>query len=259
KSALLFDVPFERPLTTGQMKMLNELDNEISLAIDNANLYLREQNQVDAARNERLRIARDLHDTLGQNVSYLRLQLEQLSTSRLASDGAEFQEVLVNMALVADEAYEQVRDTLEELRTTEPGDLEESIRSFAIQAGKRAGYSVTVRTSGEARLLSRRQNRQMMYIFREILNNIEKHAASRNVDIHLQWRDSEFSLIVRDDGKGFSQEKPAREDAYGLAIMKERSRAINADLVIHSTPGNGTEVMLNLPLSINTSATAKGQ
>jgi signal transduction histidine kinase len=259
KSALLFDVPLDRPLTPDQMKMLNELDTEISLAVDNANLNLNEQHQVDAARNERLRIARDLHDTLGQNVSYLRLQLEQLSTSKLASDGAEFQEVLANMSLVADEAYEQVRDTLEELRTTEHRGLEESVRSYAAQTGERVGFSIYVHASGDAKSLSGRQSRQVMYILREILNNVEKHAASQHVDIYLQWADEEFRLKVRDDGQGFNLEKPPREDAYGLAIMKERSRTINADLVIDSSVGSGTEVKLILPLSLSTSPTLKNQ
>ena len=259
KSILLFDSSPDHPLTTGQLKILNELSIEMSLAIENANLHLNEQLQVDVARNERLRIARNLHDTLGQNVGYLRLKLEQLSTSRLASDGAEFQEVLVNMALVADEAYEQVRDTLDELRTMEQNGLEEDVQSFASQAGSRAGFSTYVHSTGQPGTLSHRQNRQVMYILREILNNVEKHADAQNVDIHLLWRENEFRLIVRDDGKGFSLEKLPRDDAYGLAIMKERSRAIIAQLVINSAPGSGTEITLILPLSLSTFAEPKSQ
>jgi signal transduction histidine kinase len=258
-SILLFDSPLDRPLTNSQMKMLNDLSSEISLAIDNANLQLHEQHQVDAARSERLRIARDLHDTLGQNVSYLRMQLELLNTSRLASDGAEFQEVLANMAMVADEAYEQVRDTLDELRTTEHHGLEEDVQSFASQAGTRAGFSTYVHSTGQPGTLSHRQSRQMFYILREILNNVEKHADAHNVDIHLQWRDEEFKLVARDDGRGFNLDEPAIGSSYGLAIMNERSRAINADLIINSIPGSGTEITLSLPLLLSSSATFRDQ
>jgi len=257
RSVLLFDVPIDHSLTTDQMKLLNDLGPEISLALENANLTLNEQRQVDVARNERLRIARDLHDTLGQNVSYLRLQLEQLNSSRLASNSDEFQVLLANMALVADEAYEQVRDTLEELRTTEDQDLQESIRSFASQTGERANFAVVVHASGEVGYLSRRQNRQIMYILREILNNVEKHAGAQNVDIHLQWNDGEFRLSVRDDGKGFDPQESRHGDRYGLVIMKERSRTINADLIINAIPGKGTEVILILPLSPNASSILK--
>ena len=136
------------------------------------------------------------------------------------------------MLVVADEAYEQVRDTLEELRTTEHRDLEETVRLYAAQAAERAGFAVRVHSGGQPGTLSPRQNRQMMYIVREALNNVEKHASAQNVDIHLQWCDGEFKLTVRDDGKGFHPEELNREDRYGLAIMGERSRAINADLAI---------------------------
>jgi signal transduction histidine kinase len=259
KSVLLFDSPLDRPLTNGQMKRLNELGAEISLAIGNANLQRNEQNQLDAARRERLRIARDLHDTLGQNVSYLRLQLELLNTSRLASDGAEFQEVLANMAMVADEAYEQVRDTLDELRATEHHGLEEDVQSFASQAASRGGFSTYVHSTGQPGTLTHRQSRQILYILREILNNVEKHADAKNVDVHLQWCAEEFRLVACDDGKGFNLDEPRSGDAYGLAIMKERSRAINADLNVNSIPGSGTEITLILPLLLSTSVALRGQ
>ena len=259
KTALVFDVPLDRPLDPGQMKMLDDLGDEMSLAIDNANLQYLEQRQVDVARNERLRIARDLHDTLGQNISYLRLRLEQLSTARLASNPAEFQDELANMLAVADEAYEQVRDTLEELRTTEHHDLEESIRLYAGQVAARAGFCIRVHSSKRGGTLSPRQSRQLMYIVREILNNVEKHAGAQNVDIHLHWRDDEFKLTARDDGKGFDPQELNRMEGYGMAIMEERSRAINANLAIESAPGCGSELALILPLSSSAPAAPRSQ
>jgi signal transduction histidine kinase len=257
KAALLFDTPAERPLDRRQLKLLDDLAGEMSLAIDNANLQDLEQRQVDAARDERLRIARDLHDTLGQNVSFLRLKLENLSNARLASDGAQFQNDLTNMLAVADEAYEQLRDTLEELRTTEQRGLEEAVRQYAVQAAARAGFTVRVHSSGQAGMLTPRQSRQMVYIAREALNNVEKHAAAQNVAIHLQWRDAEFALTVRDDGQGFQPQAPDRADGYGLVIMGERSRAIHANLEINSAPGAGTEVTLSLPLSSSALAASR--
>jgi two-component system nitrate/nitrite sensor histidine kinase NarX len=257
KAALLFDVPFDRHLDPAQMRVLADLGDEMSRAIVNHNLHYKEQRQVDLARNERLRIARDLHDTLGQNVSYLRLKLENLTTARLASDGAQFQNDLTNMLAVADEAYEQLRDTLEELRTTEQRGLEEAVRQYAVQAAARAGFPVRVHSSGQARMLTPRQSRQIFYIAREALNNVEKHAAAQNVAIHLQWRDAEFALTVRDDGQGFQPQALNRADGYGMAIMGERSRAIHANLEINSAPGAGTEVTLSLPLSSSALAASR--
>ncbi len=99
----------------------------------------------------------------------------------------------------------------------------------------------------------------MMYIAREALNNIEKHAAAQNVAIHLQWRDAEFEMILRDDGQGFQPQALNRADGYGMAIMGERSRAIHANLGIKSAPGAGTEISLSLPLSSSAPIALKNQ
>jgi signal transduction histidine kinase len=252
KSALLIDLSIDRPLKDGQIKVLDDLGDEMSLAIDNASLHYVHQRQVDLAKNERQRIARDLHDTLGQNISYLRLKLEQLSDNWPDSRHIEFQDDLSHMLMVADKAYNQVRDTLEELRTTGHQDLEQTLRLYAAQAAERAGFTVAIHSSGQPEALSARKSRQIMYILREAMNNVEIHARAQNVDIHLQWSDEEFLLTVHDDGKGFHPEKVNKEDKYGLSIMGERARAINANLCIDSTPGQGAELTLSIPLSSNT-------
>jgi nitrate/nitrite-specific signal transduction histidine kinase len=73
------------------------------------------------------------------------------------------------------------------------------------------------------------------------------------VAIHLQWRDGEFEMTLRDDGKGFQPQARNGADGYGMAIMGERSRAIHAHLGIKSAPGTGTELRLSLPLSSSVS------
>ena len=248
KSVLLIDIPKGRPLNSGQIKVLDDLGDEMSLAIGNANLHYVNQRQVENVVNERQRIARDLHDTLGQNISYLRLKLEQLQGNWQDPGGIRFQDDLSNMLKAADEAYEQVRNTLEELRVAEQINLEKSIRLYAEQVSERTGFAVQVQASGRQSQLSARQNRQIMYILREALNNVEKHAEAANAIIHLVWLGSEFKMIIQDDGIGFDRAKVNIEDRYGIAIMTERSRAINADLGIDASPGEGTKLTLCLPL-----------
>jgi|GEM_PF-896543 len=249
RAALLFDLPANRPLVPDQLKMLDDLGDEISLAIGNANLHYVRQRQDEVARNERLRIARDLHDTLGQNISYLRLKLERLSDTGPDAGRTDVQDELAKMLVVAEEAYEQVRDTLEELRSAEQGNCDETVRLYAAKAAERAGFSVQVRASGERGTLSTRRMRQLMYIVREALNNIEKHARAQNVDIHLQWRDDEFRLTVCDDGQGFDPKMLTTENQYGMVIMQERARAVHAELTVESSPGAGTELRVRVPLS----------
>lgn len=248
KAALLFLVPHDRALAASEMRMLEELGSEMALAIDRASLHVLERNQDDITKKERMRIARDLHDTVGQNVTYLRLKLEQLNTSSLASNGAEFHDALANMLAVADETYAQMRNTLEALREQDHRPVEEVVRQYAIQSGERSGFDVRMHSTGPVSNLSPQQRRQVAYIAREALNNVEKHAHAQRVDIYLLWQDNELTLMVRDDGQGFDQAEYDGMSGYGIAIMGERSRAINANLVFTSAPGEGTEVTLNLPV-----------
>ena len=248
KSVLLIDTPIERPLNIGQTKVLDDLGNEMSLAISNANLQFKNQRDQENIINERQRIARNLHDTLGQNISYLRLKLDQLQGSWHDPLGTHFDDDLSIMLKVADEAYEHVRNTLEELRVAEQFNLEKSIRLYAEQVSERAGIAIHIHLSGQQIHFSARQNRQIMYILREALNNVEKHANAANVTIHLMWRDGQFIMTVCDDGIGFEWAQVNTKDQYGISIMTERSRAINAELNIVSSSDEGTKLALHLPL-----------
>lgn len=249
KAALFFELPAEQQLARRQLSMLDDLGKEISLAIDNANLNHLKQRQDSVARGERLRIARNLHDTLGQNISYLRLKLEQFNDTNLAADPDRFQDDLVNMLAVADEAYLQVRDTLDELRSSGQQELEATIRNYAMQVSQRAGLRVDVNASGNAQHLPATTSRQLMYIIREALNNVEKHACADAIKIHLGWQPNLMEITISDDGQGFDTTAARKEDHYGLTIMEERARAIHADLVISSRPHQqGTHLKLCLPL-----------
>jgi two-component system nitrate/nitrite sensor histidine kinase NarX len=259
KATLLFETPVQYNLEGHELKALDELGNEIALAIENANLLLLKQRQVDAARDERLRIARNLHDTVGQNVSYLRFKLDQLTSSALTAGPAEFRDELSGTLGVADEIYEQMRDTLEELRTTEKQDLEQIIGAYAGQAAARSGFVVNVRTIGQPQSLSPRRSREIVYIVREALNNVEKHAGAEEVGILLQYGEEEFRLTVCDNGKGFQPDEVEIESRYGVVIMSERASSINADLAIESSPGQGTEVALRLPLSTGAVVSTRNQ
>lgn len=251
KSALLIDVPHDRPLNVSQIQVLDDIGDEMSLVIINANLQYDRQRQLNNVMNERQRIARNLHDTLGQNISFLRLKLEQLNDNLLAQGDANLQSDLSKMVHAAEEAYEQVRDTLEELRAVKHIDLEESIRQYADQASKRSKFAINVHVRNHIKRFSVRHNRQIMYIVREALNNVEKHANAQNVEIDLQWGNDEFVMIIQDDGVGFYPFTIHHDGHYGLLIMHERANAINAKLSIESMPSQGTKLTLYVPETNN--------
>ena len=253
KSVLLFDMPNDHPLKQSQIIVLNDLGKQFSLAIENANLRLIEKQQVDSAMKERLRIARNLHDTLGQNISYLRLKLEHLSSADLIADGEAHRKELEKLLIVAEEAYEQMRDTLDELKITEQKPFEEIVRKYANQAGKRSGFSVGFHSSGKAVPLPPRFNTQMVYILREALNNVEKHSGAQIVDVILHWADANLTMKIEDNGQGFAPDLIGETGEYGLEIMAERAHISGAEFSIDSVPGRGTTVTVNLPLMAHSS------
>jgi two-component system nitrate/nitrite sensor histidine kinase NarX len=247
KAVLAFDLPNDRALYGHQARILADTGPEMALALENANLLHRELKQAEATRTERQRIARYLHDTLGQNVSFLRLKLDQLSTEDPLTEIAEIRHEIERMRDVADEAYDQVRNTLSDLRITDHIGLSEALQIHAEKVAARAAFDVEVSTTGTAEMLLPQTQRQVLYISREALNNVEKHAHANLVKLNVAWRENELNIRIVDDGVGFHRGESAG-DHFGLIIMDERATAINGEVSVNSATGAGTKVHLRLPL-----------
>jgi len=245
---VLYAKPGNHP-TGAQVKLLSEIAPSLALAVDRAILFRAVFRQTLATREERHRIARDLHDSLAQNLAFLRLNLEHL-VARFASETSNtlFRDELEQMSQVADESYEYMRKAIYQLDPVVKPDLEMALRNHALMIGKRAGFSVVMQTAGEARRIEPGIQRQILFIFREIIANIEKHAGASEVCIQIHWGKEQLALTVRDDGRGFDPGSEQEKGKFGLSILNERAVEINADLDLHSEPGRGTEVSLTLPL-----------
>jgi len=235
-------------LSARSVRALNMSAQEMALALETARLEQQALEQIQATDTERRRIARDLHDTLGQNISYLRLKLDQLTGEDALRGIGMIRMELERMRDIADDAYLQVRNTLADLRPETAADLNSVLRDHLRLVGSRANFKAHFMTSGTPRVLEAHMRNQLMYIFREILNNIEKHAGARNVFVNLDWGASEFCFIVRDDGLGFDAEGLPPEGHFGLKIMQERASDLKATLTFSSQPKLGTQVMLRLPM-----------
>jgi signal transduction histidine kinase len=237
------------PLPVSGIQILNNIAPEFALALDHARLQRVAANQVEANEADRKRIARDLHDTLGQSVAYLHLRLEHLL---LSSDPAhqigEIRNELETMRDAANEAYHHVRDTLADLQTDTPRDLHQALFEMSRMVANRAGFEISVPQTGQPKKLGPHTRRQILYICREALYNIERHANARKVTINLDWQTKGVSLTVQDDGIGFVQDEVDISHHYGLSIMQDRAGDIKAELKVNSDPGQGTRITLWLPL-----------
>ena len=237
------------PLPESGIHILNNIAPEIALAMDHARLQRVTANQLETNAADRKRIARDLHDTLGQSVAYLRMRLEHLL---LSSDPArqisEIRNELETMSEAANEAYHHVRDTLADLQTDAPRDLQLALVDMSRMVAGRAGLQITVPQTGRPREIRPHTRRQILYICREALYNIERHANAHTVTVNLDWQAKGLLVSIQDDGSGFVSDEVDLSRHYGLSIMRDRAGDIKAELKVTTAPEQGTLITLCLPL-----------
>jgi signal transduction histidine kinase len=193
-----------------------------------------------------LDIARDLHDTVGQNIGFLRMKLDYLAEKKIRKQ-AEMQLELRNMARAANESYDLMRGTLAMLQSETSTDLFRLFTRYAEQIEERAAFKMDCSSQGDPRFMSAKRMRQLFYIFREILNNIEKHAHASQVSMQMTWDQDSLKLAVCDNGGGFDPEKVQYDSHYGLRFMRERAELLNGSLLVRSAAGSGTNITLQVP------------
>ena len=195
--------------------------------------------------DERRRLARDLHDGVGQNLTALKHRLAQLRDS-LDQESALRDGLDAAIALCAD-TLEDTRELSRLLRPTILDDLglEPALRWLGRSIGEAAGVSIAVEIEPLPDLDGERET-LLFRIAQEALNNIAKHAGARSVLVRLVERDGRLQLQVVDDGAGF--DPGVRQAGSGLSGMRERLRLFEGTLEVHSAPGHGTRLRAVVPL-----------
>ncbi|GAB6197340.1 sensor histidine kinase [Lysobacter xanthus] len=194
--------------------------------------------------DERRRLARDLHDGVGQNLTALKHRLAQLRDAA-GTDAALHDALAAAVELCAD-TLEDTRELSRLLRPTILDDLglEPALRWLGRSIGESAGLAVTVDLEPLPPLDGERQT-LLFRVAQEALNNIAKHARARSVLVRLVERDGDLQLQVLDDGIGFDPAQ--RASGSGLSGMRERLRLFGGRLEVHSAPGNGTRLRAVVP------------
>lgn len=253
---LTFDLPPGQALDHWYRQTLHDATPAISQAIEVMHLESLLSSSADAVEVERRRIARNLHDTLAQNITYLRLKLDQLSEDASLREIAALQQEIHRMHDVADEAYAQVRQTLLTLRERNQLELLPTIRELAQSVSARTGRDVEVGMNGEPLSLTPVVRHNALNVCREALNNVEKHASGSNASVGLTWYPDRLEIQINDDGPGFDPGTINWDHCYGIGFMYERAQAIGGSLSVHSAAGKGTQVTLSIPVESKETETA---
>jgi two-component system, NarL family, sensor histidine kinase DegS len=202
---------------------------------------------------ERMRIARDMHDGPAQSMANLVLQAEILerlldrNPKQLVTELAEFKNSVRN-------ALEETRQLIFDLRpmTLDDLGLVPTLRKFIKEYGDRYGLATRFNVVGQERRLPGNTEGVLFRIIQEALTNVHKHARAKMAEVTMNLQPSRVSVTVKDDGQGFDV---ARTEAnlhknknLGLLSMRERAELEKGTLEIRSQPGRGTEVKVEIAL-----------
>ena len=202
----------------------------------------------DIREEERTTIAREIHDELGQLLTGLKMELswlkkiEKLTPEQVAGR-------VQQASLLLDQCVQSVRTIAAELRPSLLDDLglEEAIRWQAKEFRARTGIAAKFYTNSKDLACPSNKATVFFRVLQEALTNVARHADAKQVEIRLLHTDGNLTLSIADDGKGF-QPKAGNTATLGLLGMKERMLAVGGEFTIHSTPGEGTTVLVSAPL-----------
>lgn len=248
RGVLQIVVPGIQELSEKQEEMLKAIVTQISFLLQNANLLA--EVEIKAILQERIRLAREIHDGLAQTLGFLKLKISQL---RAYLEQGELERASQTTQLLHEaisDAYIEARHAIDQLRISiYDAALAELLQETLDEFRESSGIPTECTLEPPDLRLPVEINAQLVRIVQESLSNIRKHAHAHQVQVQTFIKNDWLILEVRDDGVGFQPDEVSRHSQYGLRGMQERAEMIGAELQIISQPNQGATVQVRLPLS----------
>ncbi|MFC5466520.1 histidine kinase [Lederbergia graminis] len=213
-----------------RMKAIN-LQTELDAANEQIEQYIQEE--------ERHRIARDLHDTLGQTLTMIKLKSE-LTTRLIDKDPKLAKQELNDILGTARIALKQVRELVTDMKFVS---LESEIENAQKLLGT-AGIDVVVERKGQIHVLSSVDETMLALAVREAVTNVMKHSQAQECKLVLQAINESYTVTIQDDGIGLFH----KNRGNGIQSMRERMQAIQGTMDVDNVPDGGTIVTLSVPI-----------
>lgn len=205
---------------------------------------------VTAQEDERRRVSRELHDSIGQLLTALLLSLRGVRDAGPLSEAALVR--LIEAQGVADELGRAAHDLAVRLRPTALDDvgLEAALRQYLHDWSVRYGVEVQFEAAGLGDSRFPPEIETSLYrVVQEALTNVVKHASARVVSVVLERQDGRAIAVVEDDGRGFDPEAAQDSGRLGLIGMRERVSLFGGELSVESSPGAGATIIARVPLA----------
>lgn len=243
--ALCVGSPAQNQFAAESAEMLTKLANVAAIALENARLFA--QAERVATLEERRRVAAEMHDGLGQTLSYLGLMTDQVV--EFLSNGQEGEALnrLHKTRETIGKATSDVRRAINKLVDDAPSskDLCDRLRDILDEIASQYDLESVWRSGTDSAPDSSPQIAEQVYnITREALVNAARHANAKKVGVLVGRDNGKCFVTIEDDGKGFDTSQPVPGGHFGLQIMQARAKHIGGEISIQSAPGSGTCITL---------------
>jgi len=242
-------------LTDDMRDLLSAMARHLASAMESLRATALEREA--AVAEERGLIARELHDSIAQSLAFLKIQTQLLRDAVAKGRDEARDRSLGELEVGVRECYADVRELLVHFRTrTSAEDIEAALRATLSKFEHQTGIATSLSMTGQGLPLAPDVQIQVLHMVQEALSNVRKHAGARHVELRVgrhPWR-----FEVCDDGCGFVPADVAPDSLHvGLGIMRERALLAQALVHVHSRPGEGTRVLIELPPSALAGAPAQ--
>jgi PAS domain S-box-containing protein len=263
QGGLVVDSRTPRQWSDDEVRLLSLFANSTAQALERARLFEQvrtgrerletlSRRLLEAQETERRRIARELHDQIGQALTVLKISLQGLVRSCDAPTLALKVEEYIR---IVEGTIRQVRELSFDLRPSILDDLGlvPALRWYLDRQAQQTGFSPQFAADPLPERLPPHLEIACFRIAQEALTNVIRHAQAHQVGVELRQGEGELHLVIRDDGVGFDVagkwEPAARGECLGLLGMEERAHLVGGQVEIESTSGHGTEVHARFPLA----------
>lgn len=225
------------------------IDN-FAMILSRAIYYNQAQRQAEQLllMEERATIARELHDSLAQSLSYLKIQLTLLKRSVISlqpsGDLSKTEAIIQEIDTGLSDAYTQLRELLTTFRLTlTEGSFSQSLIGMLAQFSGQSDANIALNNTLSSIALDAHQQVHLVQLIREATINAIKHAQATQITITCHDQQGKVSVTIEDNGVGFDP-KSHKINHYGMSIMQERAASLRGELKVESAPGRGCKVML---------------
>ena len=243
----------KKKFTPGDLRWLEQIVRHLGPPLEN--VFLLRHLRARAVESERSRISRDLHDGILQTLLSLNIQLGVLR-NRPPQTLEQAESELGSLQRTVQQESEELRRMVTDLRPlrVESADMRELMLGFAERYRNESGLALDLFIEDRNLRLPDRICRELFQIYRESLHNIKKHANASHVVVKLGQDEAKVSLVVDDNGRGFSfSGRFTNEELDRLRLgpisIKERTRSVGGTLTVESNPGHGARLTIEIPLN----------